>query len=133
MNEPVKCRKCGKVISFVTTKAGKSMPVNGFSEPIMPYIRGSVYYTDQGEQIRGYRVTPGTPGAVKVYVPHWYTCVHADELRKPKPDKRREAIRAQVAKEKAEAARREADRADKAARLAEAQEAERAQCSLLGI
>ena len=132
MYEPPKCRKCGKVISFVPTKKGRQMPVDGFSVCILPYIRGSVYYTDRGEQIRGYLVEPGTKGAVRAYTPHWVTCPHADENRKPRPDKRREAIKEQVAREKEVAARREARREEKATKAAEAIEAEKAQFSIFG-
>ena len=132
MYEPPKCKRCNKVISFVVTKRGKQMPVDGFSEPIIPYVRGSVYYTERGEQIRGYRVARGTKGAVNVLVPHWYTCPFADENRKPKPDRRREAIRAQVEREREEARHREERRAEKAAREAEALEAERAQLCMFG-
>ena len=132
MREPPKCRKCGRVITFVTTKKGSQMPVDGFSVSVLPYMRGSVYYTDRGEQLRGYLVPPGTKGAVSAFTPHWYTCPYADELRRKKPDRRREAIKAQVEREREQTARREARREEKAAKAAEALEAQGAQFSLFG-
>lgn len=130
MYEPPKCRKCKKIIAFVTTKAGKQMPVDSFSVSILRYERGSVFYKDTGEQLRGYTVPAGTPGAVKAYVPHFVTCPYADELRKKKPDKRRENIKAQVEREREQEAKRQERREEKAARTAEIRSAEEAQISL---
>ena len=131
MFEPPKCRKCKRTISFLTTENGKLMPVDDVAY-ILPYARGAVYYRGNGEKVRGYRVTPGTQGAVRAYTPHWYSCPFADENRKPKPDRRREAIKEQVAREKELAAKREARREAKAAKAAEAIEAEKAQFSIFG-
>ncbi len=132
MYEPPKCRKCKRVIAFVTTKAGKQMPVDSFSEPILPYVRGSVFYKDTGEQIRGYRVPAGTPGAVRAYAPHFATCTFADELPRKKPDKRRENIRTQVEREREQEAQRQARRDENAAKAAQIREVEEAQTSLWG-
>lgn len=130
MYEPPKCRKCGRVISFVPTKKGKLMPVDGFSVNVMPYVRGSVYYSEHGEQIRGYIVEPGTKGAVRAYSPHWYTCPFADENRKPRPDKRRQAIKEQVLKERETQEARQARKDAKERQEAEMQAAVDAQCCL---
>lgn len=132
MYEPPKCRKCRRVIAFVTTKTGKQMPVDGFSVSIIPYIRGSVFYKDTGEQIRGYTVPAGTPGAVRAYQPHWSTCAHGDELPRKKTDKRRENIRAQVERDKAIEAKRQERREEKAAKAEAIREIEEAQTSLFG-
>ncbi len=131
MYEPPKCRKCHRVINFLTTKSGKKMPVDSFCVYVLPYNRGAVFYTDNGEAVRGYKVEKGTKGAVPAYQSHFATCPYADELRqKKKTDKRRENIRTQVEREREEAARREAMRELKAAAAAQRFEAEQAQMSL---
>ena len=132
MYEPPKCRKCGRIISFMTTKAGKQMPVDGFSVCILPYIRGSVFYKESGEQIRGYTVPPGTAGAVRAYQPHWATCAYGAELPRNRTDKRRENIKAQVERERAQEAKRRERREEKAAKAAAVREIEEAQTSLFG-
>lgn len=132
--EPPKCRKCGRIINFIRTKKGSMMPVDGFSVCVLPYMRGTLFYTETGEQIKGYLVTPGTPKAVKAYEPHWYTCPYADENRKPKPKSTaaRDAIRERIEQARADEARREAAREEKAVAERKRREAEAAQLSFFG-
>lgn len=132
MYEPPKCRKCHRIISFLPTRSGNKMPVDSFCVYVLPYNRGSVFFKENGEIVRGYKVEKGTRGAIPAYQSHFATCPYADELRgaKKKPDKRRENIRTQVEREREEAARREALRETKAAAAAQRIEAEQAQMSL---
>ena len=129
MREPVKCRRCGRVIRFVTTPKGKQMPVDGFSVDVIPWLRGSVFYQENGEPLRAYRVDPGTPGSVKALEPHWYSCPAADELRRNKPRNTAadDALRERIRKAREEQARKDAAKAEKAARAAERRAAEEAQ------
>ena len=54
------CNACGAAITFVTTPAGKHLPVDG------PEF---VLVTERGEVVRG-------------RAPHWATCPKADSFRK---------------------------------------------------
>lgn len=82
-----KCSKCGAEIKFIRTSAGRWMPVNA----------QKVYYSLGGKDAivtpEGYVVT-GTissePMSNAGYIPHWATCKHADEFRRPKVDNQQE-------------------------------------------
>lgn len=131
MYEPPKCRKCGKVIAFLPMRSGKQMPVDGFSIWIQPWTRGSVFYTEKGEAIRGTKCEKGDKNAVKAYQSHFATCSAADEIRRTKTKSaRHESVRRIVEREKAEAAARELRREEKAKVAESIAEAQAAQCSL---
>lgn len=131
MYEPPKCRKCGRVIAFVNTKAGKQMPVDGFSVYIQPFVRGSVFYNADGTAIRGTECKAGDKGAVKAFKSHFVTCPYRDELRKtPTKSARRENVRKMVEREREEAAAREQRRREKERRAEAERDAAAAQFSL---
>lgn len=131
MYEPPKCRKCGRVIAFVPTKAGKQMPVDGFSVYIQPFVRGAVFYHEDGTQIRGTKCEKDAKGAVKAFQSHFVSCPMREELRRtPTKSARRENIRKMVEREREEAAARELRRKEKAKVAESIAEAQAAQCSL---
>lgn len=131
MFEPPKCRKCGRVIAFVTTKAGKQMPVDGFSVYIQPFVRGAVFYHEDGTQIRGTKCEKDAIGAVKAFQSHFVTCPLREEIRRtPTKSARRENIRKMVEREREEAAAREQRREEKCRRAEEEKNAAAAQFSL---
>lgn len=116
MREPIKCRACGHIIQFVRTKNGKSMPVDGFPVYVEPFAKGTLYYKENGEAVRGYLVAKDAAGAVQVYEPHFYTCEKRGDLKqqkkKPEKDYRTEAEKERKKEEQREAIRqrREEDR-----------------------
>jgi hypothetical protein len=54
------CKRCGKTISFLTTRAGKHMPVDSFTTITI--------LTEDGDVMRG-------------WIPHWATCPDAAAFR----------------------------------------------------
>lgn len=131
MYEPPKCRKCGRVIAFIPTRNGKQMPVDGFAVYIQPWNRGSVFYSSNGELLRGTKCVKGDKGAIQAYQSHYATCPAADEIRKTKTrSARNETVKRIVERERQEEARK-ADRREAKARAArEKAEAEEAQTCL---
>lgn len=132
MYEPPKCRKCGRIIRFFPTKKGKFMPVDSFCVWVMPYDRGTVFYTEDSKTVRGYLVERGTRGAVEAYQSHFASCPYADEMRKPRNDRQKaqEALRARIQKEREEERRKTAAEEAKKKAQAERREAELAQTCL---
>ena len=131
--EPTKCRKCGKIIQFITTKKGKQMPVDSFSLHVLPREGGSIFFLPDGNTIRGQELDRKGPNTVEAYRSHFVTCPYADQLRKPKPDKedeRTRKIRERIEREREEAAERAAKREARAREEAERQAAQDAQLSL---
>jgi len=113
--EPAYCKKCGRPISFIQTKRGKMMPVDGFSLQVIPDKDGSLYINEDGEMIRGRVVGMAGPATVKVWQSHFATC---PELNKGKPRKTEtwrekqsrlahERLEKEIAEAEAKAARRE--------------------------
>ena len=82
-----KCNQCGAWIDFVTTQAGRHMPV----EPRPVFVRTDrgtdSFITREGKLVRGERALPRVEGfgIIAAYVPHWAAC------GKGKP-RRREAV-----------------------------------------
>lgn len=66
-----KCRSCGSDIVWVVTPAGKNMPLDAMSTSMW-------LIQEEGAQ-------QGSPRArlVQVRTPHWASCPHAAEWRKP--------------------------------------------------
>ncbi len=71
-----KCNHCGAWIDFVTTQAGRHMPV----EPrpvIIRTDRGTeTFITRDGKMVRGERALPRVEkfGLIAAYTPHWAKC-----------------------------------------------------------
>ena len=131
--EPPKCRKCGKVIQFLTTRNGKKMPVDGFSVIVAPGTAGALFFLPDGSTVRGRETDTAGPKTVRAYRSHFATCPYADELRKPKDGQReaeRAKIRERIEKERAEEEARRIRRETKAREEAERQDALDAQTSL---
>ncbi len=134
--EPAYCNKCGRPISFIRTKRGKQMPVDGFSLNLVPGNEGALYINADGEMVRGQVVSSQGPRTVKVWQSHFATC---PELVKDRPKKteswnetQSRLVRERVEKERAEAAAKAARRAEKERKEAEAREAADAQYSMFG-
>ena len=131
MYEQPRCRKCGRLISFITTRNGNKAPVDSFCVYIQVWNRGSVFYTSSGETLRGTKCSKNDKGAVVAYESHFATCPSAAELRKPKPrNARKEAVRKIVEREREEEARKQNRREEKAAAAKAKAEAEEAQFCL---
>lgn len=78
------CKGCGAAITWITTKAGKNMPVD--PDPVM-VIEGDgrdKFITDEGDVIVGRLATPEelTMDLAVAFVPHWKTCPNADSFRR---------------------------------------------------
>lgn len=132
MNQPM-CRKCGKLIRFLTTKKGKQMPVDSFSVQVVPRETGALFFLPDGSTVRGVETPQAGPKTVTAYRSHFVTCPFAEQLRKPQEGKRdaeRQKIRERIEKERAEEARRAEKRAEKQRKEAEQRQAEDAQLSL---
>lgn len=78
------CRGCGARIDWITTQAGKSMPVD--PEPVF-VIEGAGkdrFVTDEGVVILGRRALPEeeNQGLPVAFVPHWKSCPNAGDFRR---------------------------------------------------
>lgn len=81
------CKGCQAEIDWLRTPAGKMMPIN--PEPVF-VIEGDgtdVFYTDEGEQLRGRLARPEEvetkDARLKTplgFVPHWKTCPNAADF-----------------------------------------------------
>lgn len=71
-----KCNQCGAWIDFVTTQAGRHMPVEPRPVVIVPNRGADTFITRDGKMIRGQRALPRMEGFgnIAVYVPHWARC-----------------------------------------------------------
>lgn len=71
-----KCNQCGAWIDFVTTQAGRHMPV----EPRPVFVRTDrgtdSFITREGKLVRSERALPSVEGfgIIAAYVPHWAAC-----------------------------------------------------------
>lgn len=79
------CRGCGRLIIFVKTPAGKSMPCDPSLVPYTPIqsSKGRVVNL-QGEVIACDLEAPTYPAEFG-YIPHWATCPAADRFKKARP------------------------------------------------
>lgn len=80
------CKGCGAPIDWITTKAGKHMPVD--PEPVFIVMGGGPDYfiTDEGDMLIGRRALPAEerPELEVAFVPHWKTCPDAGRFRRRK-------------------------------------------------
>ncbi len=87
LSAPTGCRACRAPIRFITTTAGKHMPVE--SSPTEGWLRpangpGVVVVVDlTGKTHRGRPCSPAEPGArlIQGYTPHWGNCTGAVHFR----------------------------------------------------
>lgn len=88
-----KCNQCGAWIDFVTTQAGRHMPVEPRPVVIMPNRGTDTFITPDGKMIRGQRslVRVEGFGNIAAYVPHWAWC------RKEQPRRVKTAVTAEMA------------------------------------
>ena len=124
---PIMCRKCGRIIEFITTKNGKQMPVDSFSVQVVPRETGALFFLPDGSTVRGVETPQAGPKTVTAYRSHFVTCPFAEQLRKPQE---RQKIRERIEKERAEEARRAEKREEKQRKEAEQRQAEDAQLIL---
>ena len=124
--DPSYCNKCGRPISFIQTKRGKMMPVDGFSLQIIPDKEGPLYINESGEMIRGRVVGMEGPATVKVWQSHFATCpvLNKDRPRKTETWREKqsrlahERLEKEIAEAEAKAARREEKQKKEATRRA---------------
>lgn len=71
-----KCNQCGAWIDFVTTQAGRHMPVEARPVIIRTDRGADSFITRGGKMVRGERALPGVEGfgLIAAYVPHWASC-----------------------------------------------------------
>lgn len=78
------CRGCGAPIEWITTTAGRSMPVD--PEPVFIIEGGGRdrFVTDEGEVMTGRRALPEEENRSLpvAFVPHWKTCPRAADFRR---------------------------------------------------
>lgn len=78
------CKGCGASIDWITTTAGKSMPVD--PEPVFVIVGAGAdrFVTDEGEVILGRRALPEEESAdlPVAFAPHWKTCPYAGDFRR---------------------------------------------------
>ncbi len=78
------CRGCGRSIDWISTTAGRNMPVD--PEPVFVVEGGGKdrFVTDEGEVITGRIARPEEESrAIPVaFVPHWKTCPNAGDFRR---------------------------------------------------
>lgn len=78
------CKGCGASIDWITTTAGKSMPVD--PEPVFVIVGDGAdrFVTDEGEVILGRRALPEEESTdlPVAFVPHWKTCPNAGDFRR---------------------------------------------------
>lgn len=132
--DPAYCKKCGQPITFIQTKRGKMMPVDGFSLQVIPDKEGPLYINADGEMIRGREVGMAGPATVKVWQSHFVTC---PELAKERPkkgeswrEKQSRLAHERLEKEIAEAEAKAARRAERERKEAAEREFADAQTSL---
>lgn len=91
------CRACKAKIGFIKTTAGKTMPVDIFSEYFIPDQDGdNLYVKIDGVVTRGRPVEKTTATAMDPavqigYKSHFATCPSADQFRKPRKKDRKRA------------------------------------------
>ena len=73
------CKGCGWEIRWITTAAGKHMPVDAERVHFTPAGGPDTFVTDQGKIVRGYK---GRSGTEVGYVPHWASCPAAGYFRR---------------------------------------------------
>lgn len=78
------CKGCGAPIDWITTTAGKHMPID--PEPVFIVLGGGPDYfiTDEGDMLIGRRAIPEEerPELEVAFVPHWKTCPAAGRFRR---------------------------------------------------
>lgn len=95
MSRP-QCKGCLAVIRWIRTAAGKAMPVDPefLSEWVVdhdpkglvePHRRITLLSGDGKRMETGYQCSVLTPGArhIEGFIPHWGTCPHAKDFKKP--------------------------------------------------
>ena len=77
------CKKCGKPIFFLKTKAGRPMPCNPDEVLYWADPKGKERVVTRNGEVIACRLTGDENEATGIgYIPHWGTCTHADEFRK---------------------------------------------------
>lgn len=78
------CHGCGRSIDWISTTAGRNMPVD--PEPVFVVEGGGKdrFVTDEGEVITGRVARPEeeNPALPVAFVPHWKTCPNAGDFRR---------------------------------------------------
>ena len=132
--DPVYCRQCGQMITFIKSTRGKNVPVDSFSLNVVPKEGGAAFFTEDGRRIAGVAVdTPG-PNTVKAWRWHGLSCPKGAYAQK-RAAQREETwgemqarkVRERLEKEQAEAAAKEARRQERKEREEKQREFEEAQ------
>lgn len=74
--ESIPCQACRKPIKFITTKAGKLMPVDAKMEVAKEEKDKGTFFLVSGT------TQTGIKAGQCYYVPHWSTCTNPDKFRK---------------------------------------------------
>ena len=90
-----KCRSCGKLITFIKTRSGKSMPCDAEQVRFVPDLNGkNLYVLEDGSVIHGALPRPDDSDIETGYISHYATCPEADRFRRPgKKSRKAEALR----------------------------------------
>lgn len=137
LGEAARCRECGQYISFIRTKKGKLMPVDGFSLQIVPADKGERFINEAGEMIRGTPVNVAGPRTVRVWRPHFGSCAAREKEKNRAAAEGWNQTQERLARERqemkdAEAAAAAARRAEKERKEAAARAFEDQQLSFFG-
>lgn len=73
------------MITWVTTNAGRKMPVNSTPVYIVTF-EGKDKFVLNGDVVPGRLAKPGEKSR-KAFVPHWATCTAPDKFRRKEEDK----------------------------------------------
>ena len=137
--DPIYCKQCGQMITFIKSARGKYVPVDSWSINVVPKEGGAAFFTEDGRRIAGVAVdTPG-PNSVKAWRWHGLTCPkgayalkRAAQREETWNEVQARKIRERIEKEKDEADEKAARQEEKKRREEHQREWDAAQTSLFG-
>ncbi|MBQ3557844.1 MAG: hypothetical protein IJA11_08645 [Oscillospiraceae bacterium] len=77
-----RCKGCGAEIDWITTRAGKHMPVDPAPVFVAVGDGKDVFVTDDGEVIHGRALSSDDGSAEVAFVSHFATCPVAGSIRR---------------------------------------------------
>ena len=89
MANEIRCKACGRMIRFIKTTKGLSMPVDARGRSFVPDMAGKFkYVTEDGSVLSGVPAQDGDPDIHEGYISHFATCTNPDYFRNRKPRKK---------------------------------------------